>query len=726
MLWKTILTSIRSSPFFTFLIVLGVLFDLLFQYFSSLSYKYLIDKALMPRDIEALAIIVGVLLALGLLNVIAGISSDYAKAKLGAKMLFDYRLSLFRHMLPQSHRFYERFQVGDLLARYSEDIPVIKTAVLQTFSGGLLSALSVVIGLSILFTMEWKLTLLALGGSILVFIPYRMFRNRSLALANVYYGHLEQFNGSIDESMKAYRVIRVFDLRQSMLTKVEGILHTMASIGVKRSFVDSNLNRMPVLAISILTAIILAYGSYLTFDGRLSIGEFIAFNSIFVTVGQSMYGISAVLPHFLAARTSLQRLQQVMDWKPDVTERGVQELPTIRTHVELRDVTFAYVPGEPVLRHFDLSIPLSGHTSIVGASGSGKSTVLQLMLRFADPESGAVLYDGRDIREARYASLLGQVGIVFQDSILFHASIRDNIVVGKPDATKEEMEEAARAAGIHETIIGFRDGYDTVIRNHGDNLSGGQRQRIALARALLRSPNVLFLDEATSALDPDTEQSVNETILSLGRSRPIISVTHRLAYAALSDRIIVLDKGRVAESGSHEQLMEQDGVYRRMWEKQQGFVLSRGGGSAQVQADRLQQLPFFQGIEQGALDQISRLFVAEKFEAGEAVVEQGDQGEKFYLIARGKVEIVVTSKSGERRKVAVLEDGDHFGEIALMQHIPRTATVVTATTCLLLSLSYEHFHPLMMRHSSIREALEATLQTRMQGREKIHASMDSR
>jgi ATP-binding cassette subfamily B protein len=277
--------------------------------------------------------------------------------------------------------------------------------------------------------------------------------------------------------------------------------------------------------------------------------------------------------------------------------------------------------------------------------------------------------------------------------------------------------EAARAAGIHETIVGFAKGYDTIVRNQGDNLSGGQRQRIALARALLRKPNILFLDEATSALDPDTERAVNETIWSLASSRAIVSVTHRLAYAAKSDRIIVLDQGMVAESGSHEELMKREGLYYQMWEKQQGFVLSKGDGGARVELDRLRKLPFFRGIESDALQQVTRLFVTEKFEAGVPVVEQGDQGDKFYLIARGKVEVIVATAEGERKKVAVLADGDHFGEIALMHHIPRTASIVTSTPCLLLSLSYEHFHPLMVQYPSIREGLEATLRTRMQRRD---------
>lgn len=713
MLFKIVAASVRSSPIFVLIIGIGAVFELTFHYLSSLSYKYLIDKALLPRDGSALTVLVVALLLIGLLNVIAGIAGDYAKARLGAKLLYESRMKLFGHMQLQSNRFYERFGIGDLLARYTDDIPAIQTAVLQTLSGGFISALSVAVGLSILFAMEWKLTLLAIAGSILLFVPYRLLKSRSLSLGEAYYAQLEKFTGSIDENIKAAKVIRAFDLRRNMRTKIEENLRAMMSIGVRRSFVNTNLNRLPMLAISILTAIILGYGSYLTFNGELTIGSFIAYNSIFITVGQSMFGIAAVLPYILSAKTSLKRIEQVMEWQPDVKEQGTKELPSVRHDIALRDVSFAYVSGEPVLRNLNISIPVIGYTSIVGSSGSGKSTVLQLLLRFADPDSGAVMYDGQDIREARYDSLLRQVGVVFQDSILFHGSIRDNILVGKPDAKEEEIVEAAKAAGIHETIAGFANGYETVVRNQGDNVSGGQRQRIALARALLRKPNILFLDEATSALDPDTERAVNETIWSLAGSISIISVTHRLAYAGKSDRIIVLDQGTVAEAGTHEELMKREGgIYRRMWDKQQGFALSKG--DARVEAERLRKLPFFQGFEPDALKHVSRLFVSEKFEAGVQVVEQGARGDKFYLIARGKVEVIVGAAAEERKKVAVLEDGDHFGEIALMRHIPRTASVVTVTPCLLLSLSYEHFNPILAKYPSIRETLEAALQARMQ------------
>jgi ATP-binding cassette, subfamily B, bacterial len=712
MLFKTIWTYIRTSPVLFMFIAIGVLFELVSHYLSALSYKYLIDSALIPRDASMLAIIVGALLTLGCLSLLAGIVADYAKAKLGSKLVFDYRMQLFKHMQMQSHRFYERFRTGDLMARYTEDVPNIQAAVIMTLSSGLISFLSVPVGLAIMLSLEWRLTLIAAVGSALIFLPYRLLKSRSFKLNTSYTGHLDGFIGTIDENIKSHKVIRGFDLRASMQSRVESSLQTMLAIGVRRSFVNANLNRLPMLAVAVLTTIIFALGSYLTFNEELSIGSFITFNSVYITVGQSLFGVAALLPHVITARTSLSRFQEVLDWQPDVEENGTRQIGDVRRELALRDVSFAYKPGEPVLEHLDLTIPATGYTSIVGASGSGKSTVLQLLLRFEDPSGGAVLYDGLDIRDVDYASLLRQVGVVFQDSILLNGTIRDNIRMGKPDADEQEVEAAARAAGIHETIIRLVDGYETLIHSQGDNLSGGQRQRIALARALIRRPAILFLDEATSALDPETERAVNETVQSLATDRAVVSVTHRLAYAAMSDRIVVLDAGKVAESGSHKELMGLGGIYRRMWDKQQGFVMTRNGGSVRVEASRLGSLSFFQGLEPAALQEITDLFIMEKFEAGVRVVEQGGEGDKFYIIVRGKVEVVVKLDSGTSRRLAVLEDGDHFGEIALLRSVPRTASIAALTPCVCLALSREDFDPLLVRYPSIRQSLEASLQVR--------------
>ncbi|MBO9610625.1 MAG: ATP-binding cassette domain-containing protein [Paenibacillaceae bacterium] len=695
---------------------LALLFELAFHYLIALSYKYLIDWAIFPKDAYALSVIVSVLAAVGLLNVVAGSVGDYASAKFSNHMLLDMRTRLLRHIQKQTDEFHAKFQTGDVLSRYTADIPSVESAIMNILTNGFISALSIAVGIAVLFRLDWELALICFVLSALLFVPYRLLRPRAVQVNQEYLSQLERFTNLTDENLKGHQLIRGFDLGVTVTLRIRSVLEKMFMLGVRRSFIDSHLHRLPALALSLVQAFILGYGGYLTFSGKLTVGNYLAFNSIFMIIAHSLTILIAVTPGMISGRVSLARVNELLDYKPSVELNDhAPPLPAISRGIHFDNVAFSYTPGSPVLKQLQFTIPAEGYTVIVGSSGAGKSTILKLMLRFADPDQGKVCYDGADIRHVDYSSLLKQTGIVFQETFLLNTTIRDNICIGYSEASEQEIMEAARLAEIHDTIERFPNGYDSTVQHQGGSLSGGQRQRIAIARALLKKPRLLFLDEATSALDPELESAVNETIVKLAQvhGQAVISVTHRLKYASRADRILVLHQGEIAESGTHEQLLEHNGVYRRMWDKQMGFRYSGNGSDATVDGTRLGQLPFFAGLDRQALQEIAALFVVEKVSAMQRVVNEGEAGDKFYIIVRGKVEVTKWMKDGADRRMAILEDGDHFGEIALLRSVPRTASIRAMTPCVLLAISAEYLVPLMTKYPNIRELLESTLRQRL-------------
>jgi ATP-binding cassette, subfamily B, bacterial len=312
-----------------------------------------------------------------------------------------------------------------------------------------------------------------------------------------------------------------------------------------------------------------------------------------------------------------------------------------------------------------------------------------------------VLVDGIDLRDAALDSLLLQTAVVFQDNFLFNMSIRENIRLGRPDATDAEIVAAAKNAEIHDFIFTLADGYDTLAGERGSRFSGGQRQRLAIARAVLRDPALLILDEATSSLDPSTEAAVKATFKRIATGRTLISVTHRLSSVMRADWIFVMHQGKIAEQGRHDQLVGAGGRYSTMWRRQSGVHMSG------VDVAWLKEIPLFEDVDLSTLSELSSLFATEHTSEDRDIIREGDPGDRFYILVRGKAEAV----KGTTR-VAVLQDGDYFGEISLLSDQPRNATVRSMTPCVCLILQRDHFRAMLNRSAPLRDRIRQVAQQR--------------
>lgn len=680
---------------------------------APVSLKYMVDEAFTPKNFRAFLTILLLLLGGGLLNIGASFGGDYSLGKLSGQLIRKLRTDLFTHLQRQSLPFYQRYQIGDLVTRFSTDMNAVERVVRVAFPFFLKEAMGVVLGLILLFSIEWKLTLAMLAGSTLMFVGPRLLQGRTEA-ANVRHKEAqERFTNTIDETVKGHKTIRSLHLQDRFQERARKQIQELFSFGLNVHLAGSLMERLPLMALLLLNGIMIGFGGYLIFHDQMTVGGFMAFFTLFLSVGQSGSSLSFLIPNLIDSTISFRRIRDVLDQPPGVPEAPHPlELPSSLPAVRMDDVTFGYSEETEQLKQVSLRIAPGSYVAFIGTSGSGKSTALQLLSRFYDPRQGAVSIGERDLRTVSEASLRKTVTLVTQDTFLFHTTIRDNLLLDS-GASEEEMIDAAKQANIHEVIASWPDGYDTVVHHGGGSLSGGERQRIAIARALLRQPKLLLLDEVTSALDPATEADINRLLERLRAEKTIVAVTHRLASVQQADCIYVFRDGRIADFGTHRELHGRNELYRSLWEKQFGFNLSRDGLHATVDLERLAKFPFFEGVALPLLRDIAALFATETCKEGERIVNEGEQGNKFYMIVRGKCEVLKRTADGAENRVAVLQDGDHFGEIALLHNIPRTATVRAMGPSVLLSVRQEAFHRLMDEHPNLRLALERTLLARI-------------
>ena len=552
------------------LLVAGVVVETAFNAAFPLALKFLIDDALLIVDPRALVRVLVILGALGIGVSAITVWFEVLNARLTASLLADIREYLFAHVQTLSGAFFGRTGIGEILSRFSGDMAAVENVVVHFGTSGLEPALQVVAGTALLFVLNWPLALAALLIFPLSVAGAVMFSSRAVDAS---YDRRKAEAGALSvlqESVLAHQLVRVFDLSRFTAGWYRERSRRLAVATGRATVFTVLLERSVGIGVLLLHLIILAAGAYLAYHRRITLGTFVTFESVFWELSYSITYTAQFVPELTQGAGGVEHINELLGEIPTVWDAPeAVTLPRIERDIVLDRVSYSYGRDHNrQLSDVTLRIPRGATVAIVGASGSGKTTLLSLLVRSFDPDAGVLRIDGHDIRLVTRASLLGQMAVVFQESLLFNRSIGENIRLGNASASEAEVESAARAAEIHDFVASLPDGYETIAGERGGLLSGGQRQRVAIARALVRDPAVLVLDEATSALDHETDAAIVSTVRRVSHGRTVIAVTHRLTSFAHADTIFVLAEGRLVQSGPHEQLLSTPGPYRRMWEAQ--------------------------------------------------------------------------------------------------------------------------------------------------------------
>lgn len=531
--------------------------------------KNVIDKVLTNKDMHSLNMIAIAILAIFLTRGFAVYGQTYTMAYIGQKVVIDIREAVYNHLQKLGIDYFDKRKTGTIMSNLTNDVSALQAAIVDNLVQAVTESITLIGSIASMVYLDWRMTLL-----ILVIVPVVLGINNAFgaklrSAGHEVQGRIADITSLLQETISGIRVVKSFAREKYEIGRFKKENNCNFRAVMKATKLTSMLTPMVEFSASVSVTIIIWYGGYSVIKGVITSGALIAFLVYAINLSNPVKRLSSVYGNIQKSMAAAERIFEILDTKPSFEEKkDASILPHVQGDVIFDKVDFSYGSDKLALKGFSLEVKPGETVAIVGPSGAGKSTIANLVPRFYDITGGAILIDGVDIRDVTFDSLRGQIGMVPQDTMLFNASVKENILYGRLDATDEEVYAAAKAANALDFIEKMPMGMDTVVGDRGNTLSGGQRQRISIARAILKNPRILILDEATSALDTESEKVVQDALDRLMQGRTAFVIAHRLSTVRNAHRICVLQDGELVEQGTHAELLEKDGLYAYLYSVQ--------------------------------------------------------------------------------------------------------------------------------------------------------------